>query len=173
MSFDPSLTVAGLVVGLLVGLTGMGGGALLTPLLVLFFRVSPLAAVSSDLVTSLVMKPVGAAVHVRHRTVHWGIVGWLAAGSVPAGFAGAVLVGTLGRGTAVQSDLKVIIGVALCASVGLTILRAVLDRRAALRPDDRAPQVLPPLPPGAQRVVGGHPRCGPSRSASSAGSPSA
>ena len=57
MHIDPALSVAALVVGLLVGLTGMGGGALMTPLLVLVFGVQPLAAISSDLVTSLVMKP--------------------------------------------------------------------------------------------------------------------
>ena len=60
------MSVAGLLVGLLVGLTGMGGGALLTPILVLLFRVAPLAAISSDLLTSLVMKPVGAAVQFVH-----------------------------------------------------------------------------------------------------------
>ena len=66
---DFSLTLAGALVGLLVGLTGMGGGAILTPLLVLVFGVPPLTAISSDLVTSLVMKPVGAAVHLRRGTV--------------------------------------------------------------------------------------------------------
>ncbi len=133
MHIDPSLAVAGLVVGLLVGLTGMGGGALLTPLLVLFFRVAPLAAVSSDLMTSLVMKPFGAAVHIRHRTVHWRLVGWLAVGAVPAGFAGAVVAGLLGHAAGLQNDLKVVIGIALCASVATTVFRQVLDRRSSLR----------------------------------------
>jgi uncharacterized protein len=77
MHFDLDLAVAGLMVGLLVGLIGMGGGALLTPLLVLFFRVAPLAAISSDLITSLVMMPVGAVVHLRCRTVNWRLVRWL------------------------------------------------------------------------------------------------
>lgn len=133
MQIDPSLAVAGLVVGLLVGLTGMGGGALLTPLLVLFFKVTPLAAISSDLLTSLVMKPVGAAVHMRRRTVHWRLVGWLAAGAVPAGFAGAVLIGLVGRGVGVADQLKLFIGVALCASVATTVFRQVMDRRARRR----------------------------------------
>ena len=133
MHIEPSLAVAGLVVGLLVGLTGMGGGALLTPLLVLFFRVSPLAAISSDLLTSLVMKPVGAAVHMRRRTVHWRLVGWLCAGAVPAGFAGAVLIGTIGHGAGVTGQLKIVIGLALCASVATTVFRQVMDRRARAR----------------------------------------
>lgn len=118
--FDPALITTGLLVGFLVGLTGMGGGALLTPLLVLVFGVPPLAAVSSDLVTSLFMKPFGAAVHWRHATVQVQLLKWLALGAVPAGFLGAVLIGTLSHGgyaEAVQSGLKVLIAVALIASI--------------------------------------------------------
>jgi uncharacterized membrane protein YfcA len=127
---DFSLTIAGALVGLLVGLTGMGGGALLTPLLVLFFGVAPLAAISSDLVTSLVMKPVGAVVHLRRRTVQTGLLGWLALGSVPAAFAGSALVGKIGRSAAVQSNLKLAIGVALLVSLACTIVRTLIDRSA-------------------------------------------
>ena len=70
---DPSwwaVAIAGLFVGFVVGLTGMGGGALMTPMMILFFGVQPLAAVSSDLVASMVMKPVGGAVHLRRGTVN-------------------------------------------------------------------------------------------------------
>jgi hypothetical protein len=157
-----SLSVAGLLVGLLVGLTGMGGGALLTPLLVLFFRVEPLAAISSDLFTSLVMKPVGGAVHLRHRTVAWRLVGWLCVGSVPSAFAGAVLIGAIGHATGVQDNLKLIIGIALCASVALMIVRQLLDRRARRRDaaagiaaDADRPLVVRPLRTVAIGVVGG------------------
>jgi hypothetical protein len=144
---DFSLSVAGLLVGLLVGLTGMGGGALLTPLLVLFFRVTPLAAISSDLLTSLVMKPVGGAVHLRHRTVNWRLVGLLTLGSMPAAFAGAMLIGSIGHRAGVQDNLKMIIGVALCAAVALMVLRQLLDRRARRREADaRVPEgPVPPL----------------------------
>jgi len=140
---DLTLATAGLLVGLLVGLTGMGGGALLTPLLVLFFKVAPLAAISSDLLTSLVMKPVGAAVHLRHRTVHWKLVGWLTLGSVPSAFAGAVLIGKIGHAGGVQDNLKVVIGVALCASVTMMLVRQVLDLRNRRR-DGRAGVVPDP-----------------------------
>lgn len=133
MHLDPALATAGLLVGFLVGLTGMGGGALLTPVLVLIFRVNPLTAISSDLLTSLVMKPVGAAVHLRERTVHWKLVRWLTLGSVPAGFVGAVLIGTVGRAAEVQDNLKLVIGVALCASVAMTLLRTAIDRRNSRR----------------------------------------
>jgi len=88
---DPLLALAGLGVGIVVGLTGMGGGALMTPLLVLLFNVPPLAAVSSDLAASAVMKPFGGWVHARRGTVNWQLVRWLCVGSVPSAFAGVLL----------------------------------------------------------------------------------
>lgn len=93
MSFgdiDFALALGGLIAGVMVGLTGMGGAALVTPMLVLIFGINPAAAVSSDVVASAIMKPVGAWVHIRAKTVHWGLVGWLSAGSIPG-----VLLGTL------------------------------------------------------------------------------
>ena len=67
MDWNPTIAVAGLLVGVVVGLTGMGGGALMTPVLVFFFGVPPLAAVSSDVVASFFMKPIGGVVHLgRH-----------------------------------------------------------------------------------------------------------
>lgn len=131
MHLDLTLAVAGALVGLLVGLTGMGGGALLTPILVLFFNVPPLAAISSDLVTSVVMKPVGAVVHLRRRTVQLGLLGWLALGSVPAAFAGSAIIGRIGHAAHVQSTLKVVIGIALLASLSCTVARQIVDRRIA------------------------------------------
>ena len=68
------LALAGFVGGFAVGLTGMGGGALMTPALVLLFKVDPKVAVASDLVNSLVMKPIGGTVHVRRGTIHWRLV---------------------------------------------------------------------------------------------------
>lgn len=161
MHLDLPLATAGLLVGLLVGLTGMGGGALLTPILVLIFRVNPLTAISSDLLTSLVMKPVGGAVHLRQRTVHWRLVGWLTVGSVPSAFAGAVLIGSIGHSADVQESLKTVIGIALCASVAMTVLRTVIDRRNSRR-DARGgvshadgPLVVRPLLTLAIGVIGG------------------
>ena len=88
--------IAGFGVGIVVGLTGMGGGALMTPILVLLFGVPPLAAVSSDLAASAVMKPFGGWVHARRGTVNWPLVRWLCVGSVPAAFLG------VGHGEVVQ-----------------------------------------------------------------------
>ncbi|HET9463961.1 MAG TPA: sulfite exporter TauE/SafE family protein, partial [Gemmatimonadales bacterium] len=91
MNIDPWLTLASFGIGIVVGLTGMGGGALMTPVLVLFFNIPPLAAVSSDLVASAVMKPVGSVVHLRRGTVNLELVKWLCVGSVPGAFSGVLI----------------------------------------------------------------------------------
>ena len=99
---DVTLALAGLGVGIIVGLTGMGGGALMTPILVLVFGVPPVAAVSSDLAASAVMKPFGGFVHARRGTVNWRLVAWLCAGSVPSAFLGVLLLRLLGDDATVQ-----------------------------------------------------------------------
>ncbi|HWB43910.1 MAG TPA: sulfite exporter TauE/SafE family protein [Hyphomicrobiaceae bacterium] len=76
--------LSGFAVGFLVGLTGVGGGSLMTPLLVLLFGVHPATAVGTDLLYACVTKSGGSAVHAWHRTIDWRIVGRLAMGSVPA-----------------------------------------------------------------------------------------
>jgi len=81
---DPLFTLSGFLVGLLVGQTGVGGGSLMTPILVLLFGVHPATAVGTDLLFASVTKSVGTLVHGYNRTVDWRIVGRLAAGSVPA-----------------------------------------------------------------------------------------
>ncbi|MFL6115150.1 MAG: sulfite exporter TauE/SafE family protein [Catenulispora sp.] len=126
---DPTIVIAGLIVGVLVGLTGMGGGALMTPVLVLIFGVQPLAAVSSDLVVSLFMKPVGGLVHLRRGTVHFELVKWLCIGSVPAAFGGVLLLRALGNGQGVQDVVKVALGVALLLAVVTMCARGLLDLR--------------------------------------------
>lgn len=84
MTFEPLYSLSGLVVGALVGITGVGGGSLMTPLLVLLFGVHPATAVGTDLLYAAITKTVGTAVHGMHGRVNWKIVGSLAAGSVPA-----------------------------------------------------------------------------------------
>jgi hypothetical protein len=83
-SLNPLYALSGLVVGVLVGLTGVGGGSLMTPLLVLVFGVHPTTAVGTDLLYAAATKTVGTGVHGFKRTVQWSIVGRLAVGSVPA-----------------------------------------------------------------------------------------
>jgi len=81
---NPLYSLSGLAVGILVGLTGVGGGSLMTPLLVLAFGVHPTTAVGTDLLYAAATKGVGTAVHGSKGTVQWPIVGLLAAGSIPA-----------------------------------------------------------------------------------------
>jgi uncharacterized protein len=109
-----------------VGLTGMGGGALMTPVLVFFFGVPPLAAVSSDLVASAVMKPVGGLVHLRHGTVHLGLVRWLCIGSVPAAFSGVLLARAIGEGAEVDRIVQKALGIALLAAASGLVARAYI-----------------------------------------------
>ena len=151
---DLPVTFAGLCVGLIVGLTGMGGGALMTPVLVLLFGLDPLTAVSSDLAASMLMKPVGAAVHLRRETVHRRMVLWLVLGSVPAAFAGVLLLRRFGAlGLDLQASVKTALGVALLAVVGALLLRPLLSRsRGALEPRSL---VVKPLPTLIVGVAGG------------------
>jgi uncharacterized membrane protein YfcA len=81
---DWIFTLSGFVVGLIVGVTGVGGGSLMTPLLVLFFGVSPATAVGTDLLYASLTKTMGGWVHSRKGTVDWKVVGLLAMGSLPA-----------------------------------------------------------------------------------------
>jgi uncharacterized protein len=84
---DLAYTLSGFVVGAIVGLTGVGGGSLMTPLLVLLFGVSPATAVGTDLLYAAITKVGGVVVHGRRRHIHWDIVGRLAAGSIPGALA--------------------------------------------------------------------------------------
>jgi len=143
---DGYIVLAGAVVGFAVGLTGMGGGALMTPVLVLLLHVQPGAAVSSDLVASFIMKPVGGAVHLRRRTVHLRLAAWLVVGAAPAAFAGAALLNALAKGPTLQSDVKLGLGAALLlAVVGLAVRALTAKRSAAAGPadDDQLPRVRP------------------------------
>lgn len=130
---DWTISLAGLLVGFVVGLTGMGGGALMTPLLVLVFHIQPLAAVSSDLVTSLVMKPFGGAVHVNRGTVRKDIALCLTIASVPSAFLGVLLLKAVGS-SSMDTFLRMAIGVALLGAAGAMIIRAQLQRRRTAEP---------------------------------------
>src|SRR4051794_40081605 len=153
---DFGVVLAGLVVGLTVGMTGMGGGALMTPILVLFFHTQPLAAVSSDLVASLVMKPIGGSVHARRGTVQWPLVRWLVAGSVPSAFCGVLILRSLGDGTDVESGIKVLLGWALLVAALAMAAKAALQARSSVRRIDATPAFqVKPLPTLLIGVAGG------------------
>ncbi|MBL8930022.1 MAG: sulfite exporter TauE/SafE family protein [Kineosporiaceae bacterium] len=164
---DVLVVLAGLIVGFVVGLTGMGGGALMTPVLVLLFGVTPLAAVSSDLVAAAVMKPVGSWVHMRHGTIQWSLVTWLMVGSVPSAFAGVLVLRALGNTGDVQSVVKTSLGVALLVAAAAMVYKAYtamiarVNREAAARrglevvePED-VPIVVRPVPTLVIGAAGG------------------
>jgi uncharacterized membrane protein YfcA len=129
MHIDPYIVLGSAVVGLLVGTTGAGGGALMTPMLILLFSVKPSTAISSDLVAAVVMRPFGAAVHLRKGTVNLRLVGWMVLGSVPMAFLGAYLLHLMGRTTSAQTNIEKILGAALLLGAAAMVLRFFLDRR--------------------------------------------
>ena len=103
-------------------MTGFGGGALMTPLLVLVFKLEPLTAVGTALVAALGMKPIGAAIHLRRGTVHREMVLWLAVGA--AGYAMLMLVANRWRGSALRMD-----AIAFCA---LVLLQPFAQKQSSL-----------------------------------------
>jgi hypothetical protein len=126
---DPYIVLGSAVIGFLVGLTGAGGGALMTPMLILLFGVKPSTAISSDLVAAVVMRPIGAAVHLRHGTVNLRLVGWMTLGSVPMAFLGAYILHLIGNATAAQDHVETALGTALLVGAAAMLLRYILDRR--------------------------------------------
>jgi len=126
---DPALVGTAFLLGGVIGLTGMGGGALMTPLLIGVFNVPPAAAIASDLVASAIMKPFGAAVHLRSGTADLRIVRWLLCGSVPSAFAAPILSHALIDGGLPNDLLRVLLGVLVVASSVLGLARAFLNAR--------------------------------------------
>jgi uncharacterized membrane protein YfcA len=126
---DPYIVLGSAVIGLLVGVTGAGGGALMTPMLILLFGVKPSTAISSDLVAAVVMRPIGAAVHLRQKTVNLRLVGYLMAGSVPMAFFGEYLLHLLGDAKAAEENVQIALGAALLLGAAAMVLRYGLDRR--------------------------------------------
>src|SRR5205085_5043882 len=128
-----AIVFASAIVGFTVGLTGMGGGALMTPILLIFFGINPTTAVSSDLVAAMVMKPVGGGVHVRRKTVRWELVRWLCIGSIPMAFIGVFLLHATGNSDTVENITKIFLGITLTLAAAAMVFRAWLQgRRSAL-----------------------------------------
>lgn len=151
---DPIVAVAGLLVGFVVGLTGMGGGALMTPILVLLFKIEPLAAVSSDIVASMIMKPIGGGVHFKRGSVNKELVKWLVMGSVPSAFLGVVLLKHFGGGAGLQGLVKHALGAALLVVASGLVIRPLLTR--ARKPgDSMMPLQVKKLPTLLIGIAGG------------------
>jgi uncharacterized membrane protein YfcA len=153
---DPYIVLGSAIIGLLVGTTGAGGGALMTPMLILLFGVTPSSAITSDLVAAVVMRPLGALVHLRKGTVNLKLVGWLACGTVPAAFLGSFFLHELGDSDAAQTNIEHALGAALLAGTAAMVLRYYLDRRSGQnRIGTITDIVVRPIPTIAVGVVGG------------------
>ena len=133
-SINPAYSVAGLAVGLLVGMTGVGGGSLMTPLLILVFGIHPATAVGTDLLFAAVTKSVGTAAHGLGQTVDWRVTGRLAAGSIPATAATILILSRVGSPTpATEHLMSLVLGIALVLTAAATLFRARIAAYAAHR----------------------------------------
>ena len=125
---DPAIILFGFGIGVLVGMTGMGGASLMTPLLILFFGVSPVTAIGTDILYAAVTKTVGGVQHLRAKTVHLGLAFWMAVGSIPAAVGGVVVIETLKNSVGEEELEGIIFGIlgATLLVVGIaTMLRTV------------------------------------------------
>ena len=131
-SIHPLYSLSGLAVGLLVGFTGVGGGSLMTPLLVLLFGIHPATAVGTDLLYAGLTKISGSVVHSLHGAVDWRITRRLAAGSAPAAALTLLLLSHFGRDTKGTSALiSTVLGLALILTAVTLLFRAWLLKKAA------------------------------------------
>jgi uncharacterized membrane protein YfcA len=136
---DPALVGFGFAVGVLVGMTGIGGGSLMTPLLILVFGVKPVIAVGTDLAYGAITKTVGGYKHLRQGTVDTTLSAWMAVGSVPAAISGVWVLDALERAHGRSIDelmLKILAGALLFTGLA-TLARALFLKRLVARERDR------------------------------------
>ncbi len=144
---DPLVVLFGLGVGVLIGLTGIGGGSLMTPLLILVIGVNPVVAIGTDLAYGAITKTVGGWRHLRKGTVDLGVSKWLAFGSVPGAIAGVLLLERL--------HLDVNLLLALVAGALIVVSLAILGRAVIVRaPRERAQVALTARTKGGAVAIG-------------------
>src|SRR4051794_17898359 len=132
---DLTIVLFGLGVGVLVGTTGMGGGSLMTPLLILVFGIKPVVAIGTDLAYAAVTKTVGGWRHFRQGTVDVPIALWLGAGSIPGALGGPLLLKRLqaAYGDAINDGVIVAVAVALLFTGAAVFWRALFMPRVLER----------------------------------------
>lgn len=151
LTITPLYSAVGLAVGILVGLTGVGGGSLMTPLLVLLFGFHPSVAVGTDLLYAATTKTAGGMVHAARRTIDWRIVALLACGSLPAAIASLLFMAKLGAPSdAAASLIKLLLGVMLV----LTALTLLLRQRIMDWAKTRRPTIAPQAGQGLTILLG-------------------
>ncbi|HZU65940.1 MAG TPA: sulfite exporter TauE/SafE family protein [Ktedonobacteraceae bacterium] len=139
---DYRFSLVGLLIGFLVGLTGMGGGSLLAPIMILVFRIPPVWAVSTDIAYSTVTKAVGSIVHIRQKQVDFSVALWLACGSVPATLLSVGLVQLIRKhyGNLINGVILHALGFTLILVAVLLVLKPFLMRRIEQRRLEREKQ---------------------------------
>lgn len=121
-------SLAGLAVGIAVGATGVGGGSLMTPILILFYGVSPALAVGTDLLYASISKSFGVALHGRRGTVDWRVVGWMALGSVPASLAALLFLRAQESPESLDQLIKLTLSIAIIVTATFTLFQDRLLR---------------------------------------------
>jgi uncharacterized membrane protein YfcA len=140
MMIDPLYSLSGFGVGLLVGMTGVGGGSLMTPLLILLFGIHPATAVGTDLLYAAATKTGGSLVHGMSRTIHWRIVARLASGSIPAAIVTLTILWSLKlNGDVMRSLINLVLCFALMLTVAALVFRKAIQERIGRRFDQEAP----------------------------------
>jgi uncharacterized membrane protein YfcA len=137
---DPLYSISGFAVGFLVGMTGVGGGSLMTPLLILLFGIHPATAVGTDLLYAAATKTGGSLVHGWARSIHWGVVGRLACGSLPASILTLTVLWRLNLNGEVTRSL---INLVLCGALFLTALSLIFRNAIMNRYRQRLDRVSP------------------------------
>ena len=143
LHINPLYSISGLAVGILVGLTGVGGGSLMTPLLVLLFHVHPATAVGTDLLYAAITKGAGTVIHGFKSTINWMIVGLLALGSIPATLATLYAIHHFGKSDAMSSLITHVLGYALFVTAAMLLLRGVIRKLAEKRYEKAEIEHLP------------------------------
>lgn len=128
---DFAFVLAGFAVGLIVGVTGVGGGSLMTPILIFFFGVKPYLAVGTDLLFAAFTKMGGTIGLARQKLVPWRVVGHLCLGSIPAALVTLYVLHTIGPADpAVQKVMTTTLGVALLLTAAATLYKAIRGKQA-------------------------------------------
>jgi len=154
-AFAPIYTIAGFAIGALVGMTGVGGGALMTPLLILLFGVYPATAVGTDLLYAAATKSAGSVVHGRNRTIDWRVAALLAAGSLPMSVVAIAALRTLVVNGAVARELiNTVLTIALIVTSISLILRDRIVARYSHRLDMLSAKTIATLTVAVGAILG-------------------
>lgn len=148
---DPLYIVSGFAVGLLVGMTGVGGGSLMTPLLIMLFGIHPATAVGTDLLYAAATKTGGSVVHGWARSIHWQAVLWLASGSIPASILTLVVLWQFDLN---GQSMRSIVNLVLCFALFLTAMSLIFRRTIVERYRQRFEQLDPRATARATVLVG-------------------